>query len=260
MENYRTLKSIVMKQILLILLTCFSLTSFGQSLIGITSSSQNNISASTGLLTGLVSVWEFNETSGTSVSEPISGFTGTLYGDAHFDGSGYAVFGGAGYMVTETHAGLNLTSAQTVSIWVKYVDVNNYSTLFKSTDAAGYIVNMLINYRGQDNGWVMQALGDGITPAVQAYPEFAAGDLINVCMTYDGTTMTLYVNNIQVGQESVTGSLTSTTPRKIVIGQLLDSDYLNGSINQVAIWNLSLDATKRDILWNSGTPLNHVSW
>jgi len=40
--NYRTLKSIAMKQILLILLTCFRLISFGQPLMGILSSSQNN--------------------------------------------------------------------------------------------------------------------------------------------------------------------------------------------------------------------------
>ena len=42
MVNSWTLKSIVMKQILLILLTCFSLASFSQPLMGIIASSQNN--------------------------------------------------------------------------------------------------------------------------------------------------------------------------------------------------------------------------
>lgn len=46
MENYRTIKGITMRNILLIILLSFSLTSIGQPLMGIISSSQNNVSLS----------------------------------------------------------------------------------------------------------------------------------------------------------------------------------------------------------------------
>ncbi|HLD33967.1 MAG TPA: LamG domain-containing protein, partial [Candidatus Nanoarchaeia archaeon] len=141
-------------------------------------------------------------------------------------------------------ASLDITSAITVSAWVKFSTittqyptivsknpVNGAYLLFKSDDAAssGFAFRVK-NVTGHTTAYGNQTL--------------VAGLWYHVVGTYDSTTSTnnlrLYVNGALGGQASKTGAI-ATTAENLFIGDFDgDSGQFNGSIDEVAIWNRSL--------------------
>src|SRR3989338_2379940 len=141
-------------------------------------------------------------------------------------------------------ASLDITSAITVSAWVKFSTittqyptivsknpVNGAYLLFKSDDAAssGFAFRVK-NVTGHTTAYGNQTL--------------VAGLWYHVVGKYDSTKSTnnlrLYVNGALGGQASKTGAI-ATTAENLFIGDFDgDSGQFNGSIDEVAIWNRSL--------------------
>ncbi|HSY19778.1 MAG TPA: LamG domain-containing protein [Candidatus Acidoferrales bacterium] len=73
--------------------------------------------------------------------------------------------------------------------------------------------------------------------------------------TYDGQTLQVYTNGLPAGQLTAPGSLT-TSSRPVAIGENLDggSDFFNGSIDDVRIYNRALSTNEMAQLFADESP------
>lgn len=85
-------------------------------------------------------------------------------------------------------------------------------------------------------------------------PPLAPALMAHLAMTYDGATLRLYVNAVEVASAAAAGVLATTVGRplrmgikNIIVGQ---EEYLFGSIDEVRVWDVARTATELDVFMN----------
>jgi hypothetical protein len=71
-----------------------------------------------------------------------------------------------------------------------------------------------------------------------------AGQTYHVAGTYDGTTMRLYLNGVQVATTALTGAVTQNTNTLTIGSWDGSSEFLRGSIDEVAVYGTALSAAR----------------
>jgi chitodextrinase len=179
-----------------------------------------------------------NDMSGNGNNGTISGATWTSSGKY-----GYALsFNGTNALVTVNNSpSLRLTSAMTLEAWV-------YPTTVNSTWRD-------VIYKGNDNYYLEGTSSNSAHPVAGAilggvYAEaigpnaLTANTWAHLAETYDGATVRLYVNGVQVASRAQTGAIaTSTNPLQIG-GDSLYGQYFAGRIDEVRIYNRALSAAE----------------
>ena len=198
--------------------------------------------------TGLVGAWGFEEGSGSTTADVSGhGLSGTIanatwttagkYGDAlSFNGSN-------AWVTVADNTLLHLTTGMTVEAWVKPAAASTdwtaavikergtsglayalYATDGANRPPAGYV-----NIGGSDRA----AAGTSVLP-LNTWSHLAA--------TYDGTTIRLYVNGVQVGSRAQTGTINSSTAPLRFGGDSVWGEYFNGLMDEVRVYNTALTA------------------
>jgi len=204
----------------------------------------------------LVAAYSFDEGSGPTVTDvsgqgnhgTISGATWTTAGKF----GGALVFDGTRAVVTVPDAAaLRLTTALTLEAWVSPSVV---------TSAWRDVI-----YKGNDTYALEATSGNSSVPAggstfggrwVAAYGPTAlrVNRWTHLALTYDGATLRLYVNGVQVASQAQGGRLpTSTYPLQIG-GDSIYGQYFQGTIDEVRIYNRALSAP--EIQADMQTPIN----
>ncbi len=125
-------------------------------------------------------------------------------------------------------------------------------------------------YKGNDNYYLEGTSGNGGVPAMGG--TFGGSDVAlngtgalpantwtHLAATYDGTTMRLYVNGVQVASQAQTGAIaTSTNPLQIG-GDSLYGQFFQGTIDEVRIYNVALTAAQIQTDMNTPVPSGHAS-
>jgi alpha-tubulin suppressor-like RCC1 family protein len=231
----------------------------------------------------LVGWWKLDDGAGTSAADSSgAGNTGTLVNTPTWTTSGMnngaLTFNGTTQWVNVPEAAsLQLSGSWTVSAWV------NLSALPTSGNTEAFVVKTGyysdINYAiGVSNGgygcagvaWVgwYQVYPDGWSGAACYQPSaITTGTWYHVAATWDGTTVTLYVNGAQVAQ-SVTGTVPATGAGYMSIGQDYYGNsgaFTSGTIDDVRVYNRALTATDVMTLYGStggsypGTPVSSLT-
>ena len=216
----------------------------------------------TTLKTGLLSVWEFDETSGTTAYDAHASNDGTTFG-ATVNQTGkinkaYDYTEGTTDKVSISDPFYGLTSFS-VSVWFKVDDVSGTkgivsdwdspyrSVLFRLSDAS----IQFYTYTGTQVGGTFASI--------------SAATWYHVVITYDGSDMEMYINNSLDGTSfSQTGTIGETGTHTSYIGNYVTSSFttlsFDGLIDQVAIWNRALTSTEVSTLYNSSNGLTYTSW
>lgn len=140
---------------------------------------------------------------------------------------------------------LNPTTSITLEAWIYPTSwrTNIYEgsiiTKEQASGSAGYIL------RCGASGKLSFAFGSG-----SAFPELATTTSVltlntwqHVAATYDGTTMRLYVNGVEVANKAQTGTIAlSAKPVEIGRNNEYSSRYFTGRIDEARIFNVALDA------------------
>ncbi|MFC1576614.1 LamG-like jellyroll fold domain-containing protein, partial [Candidatus Omnitrophota bacterium] len=123
-------------------------------------------------------------------------------------------------------------------------------------------------YSSSANG--ITTLGDGLA----VYSDTAiSSDWAHVSATYDGTTAKLYVNGTEAGSQTKTMTIDANDLSLLIgsshgsskgsHGETPGEDYLDGVIDEVAIWNRALDENEIQSLYSggggTGTPLGDIT-
>jgi hypothetical protein len=194
----------------------------------------------------LVGAYSFNEGSGTTVTDASGtgniGTIGTATWSTQGKYGGALSFNGTSAKVTIVDApSLHLTSAMTLEAWV-----------FPTTSAN--VWRDLI-YKGNDNYYLSASsccsglpVAGGIFSGTygEAYGAsgLAANTWTHLAATYDGSTLRLYVNGVQVAAKAQTGMLAVSTGLLTIGGDPIYGQYFAGRIDEVRVYSTALSAAQ----------------
>src|SRR5262249_18149777 len=134
-----------------------------------------------------------------------------------------------------------LTSAMTLEAWVYPTTVNSAwrDVIYKGND--NYYLEGTSSNSGHPVGG---AIVGGVYTEAVGPNSLTANTWAHLAETYDGATMRLYVNGVQVASRAQTGAIaTSTNPLQIG-GDSLYGQYFAGRIDEVRIYNRALSAVE----------------
>ncbi len=212
--------------------------------------------AATSASAALVSRYSFDETSGTTVSDSVGGFHGTLNGEAVFDGSGSAVLNGtSGTYVSLNPASLSGLGAVTLDAWFTYSVPNDNVHLFSIDNGGGTGSGgsyLRLNVHSSDPGPFIEAIqGWGGNKTVDDV-SLAQNQEVHVTVVYDGVNNyeALYVDGALAfelaGDASTVKALSGYPMDVFTLGR---SPWVNsgdpnlvGSINEFRVFDGALTA------------------
>jgi len=195
---------------------------------------------------GLVAAYGFEEGSGTTVDDSSgNGNNGTVSGATWTTNGrfGSALSFGAGALVTVSNSpSIDLTTGMTLEAWVYPTSLNGswMNVIFKSNGNPG----------SQNPSYVLQgSTPTGLTPSLfisSAPSNLATPSALPVnawshlAATYDGTTMTLYVNGAPLASQSASGAMTVSTDALTIGGNAFSGQNWVGLIDEIRIYNRAL--------------------
>ena len=212
-----------------------------------------------------LSHWKFDTDSGTSAVDSTGGRTGTLTNGAGWtaghSGNGVLLDGVNDYVAVPT---FDVTgSSLTIAAWIRNtgfptgVTQRFLSKASGTTEASTYW--MLGHATSGSNQRLRFRLRTGTTTTTLTA---SSGNLpLNTwyyaVATYDGATMRLYLNGVQVGSIAKTGAVATSAAVPVSIGRSPEgSNYASGALDDVRIYNRALGATEINAIMNE--PVNRA--
>jgi hypothetical protein len=199
------------------------------------------------LPTGLVAAYGFNEGAGSQALDATgSGHVGTITG-ATWTTAGKAggalTFNGTSSRVSIGDAAdLDLTSGMTIEAWVRPTTLSGWRTVIMKERPGGLAYTLYAHDQSPRPAAYLNTGGaDQTAPGTAALP---LNTWSHLAATYDGTALRLYVNGVQVGTRSVTGSLISTSGGLSIGGNAPWGEYFAGQIDDVRVYNRALTPTE----------------
>lgn len=196
---------------------------------------------------GLVSYWRLGETSGTSAADSIGTNTGT-YTNGPTIGAAGVIVGDTDTAVTMTTASsqyvtvpdsssLDLGDTFSVEFWVKLTSSPTVPFCFVDRGAGSWIV------RTADSGTAFVLRKNGTSTLVTSTITLTIGRRYHIVVTKSTSTIHLWANNADV-----TGAVTNATMTNNALPLCIGgadggtNDFLNGMIDEVAVYSVALSA------------------
>jgi fibronectin type 3 domain-containing protein len=206
----------------------------------------------------LVAAYAFDEGSGTTVKD-LSGHgnTGTInnatwttagkYGDAlSFNGFN-------AYVNIPDSPALELSTGMTLEAWVNPTAVGNAwrDVIYKGND------NFYLSATSTTGAFPVGAILTGSTH-VESFgtSALATNTWTHLAATYDGSTVALYVNGVQVSSHAFSGSIVTSTNALQIGGDTFYGQWFSGLIDQVRVYNAPLSASQ--ILTDMNTSVDNT--
>ena len=204
---------------------------------------------------GLKAWWDFDRTSGDVVD---------IFSGVH-NGTALNVLRGQDGIIKNAfdyngiNASVNLSSPAGINF--DYSDEFTISTWINMTSASGIIIAKDGAGAGQNQFRIYMSGGKLTFDVGTIATNFSAltyndSQWHHVVGVYNGVITTLYVDNVVVSSHA-NGTNTYDTP--IYIGRRRNGLYITGLIDEMGIWNRTLNATEISNLYNGGNGINPTS-
>lgn len=241
---------------------------------GIHQQAQNFLNAGTTLTEDLVSVWEMDETSGTTANDGYGSNDGTSSGLATGPTLGHTGISGTCYKFVSSDESLVTipsdstlrnysTGAMSISTWI-YLEDNGgsgYTGIAQSAGGSGYASGWTL-FHNTSRLRFRWGTGSGYVGYIQQQSNYSLDNWYNVIVTWDGTYANIYVNNNLEETSASTSMGLDTYPdsKDMLIGYANGMNYSNNPIDQVAIWDKVLSSDERALIYGSGDGLAFSSF
>jgi chitodextrinase len=195
----------------------------------------------------LVGAWNFDEASATAVSDAsASGNDGTISGATR---TASGKFGGAlqfdgvnDYVTIPDDVSLDLADGMTIEAWVYPTTVGGHRTVaFKENRGAGHQAYALYASNSNARSAVEVATGTRYT-SHSASEGLPANQWSHVAATYDGATLRLFHNGVEVGAKPNSGSLVASGDALKLGGNAIWEEWFKGRIDELRIWRTARSA------------------
>lgn len=210
--------------------------------------------------------WKLNETSGTVAYDSSgNGLNGTYTGGYTLGNTSSIKVPGAvkirwfkRYVNCGSPPSLNFTAAWTLEIWASITTLNQGSALIAETfsDAANVLYSVSFNTAGgSPSNTLMGGFYTGTWTSVTG-PVLNNGVWNHVVVTWDNTTLSLYVNGVSVATNKP-GVSPSAGMNGLYLGRRWDAaggsaPYFNGLLAAAAIYGTALPANRISAHYNAG--------
>ncbi|MGZ6713097.1 MAG: LamG domain-containing protein, partial [Solirubrobacteraceae bacterium] len=207
--------------------------------------------------TGPVGIWTLDEGSGTTVTDGSgNGNNGVLSGGTTWvpgiSGSAVGFDGFSGQIKVEDNDALEPAGAITVSAWVKHAGSPGTYRYIVAKGGNGCIAASYGLYSGPSGGlqfYVSQHHGSVYARSPDAGQGIWDANWHLAVGTYDGTTIRLYVDGVEVGSGTAwTGALEYLLPSSndFYIGNYpsCQDHWFAGAIDDVMVWGRALSASE----------------
>ncbi len=210
---------------------------------------------------GLVLALGFNEATGTAaIDASPAANNGTLSGATRVagrTGSGGALsFDGDNDWVTVADSpSLDVTTALTLEAWVRPSALGGWRSVLMKERAGGLAYSLYAD-NGVDGSQPAGTIFFGALPdqSVRGTSPLALNVWTHLAVTYDGTTMRLYVNGVLTAAQPQTGSVTTTArPFRIGGNGVWSDEFFSGLIDDVRVYSRALSAA--EIQTDMNTPI-----
>lgn len=226
----------------------------------------------TTLKDSLISVWEFDESSGAAADAYADNdITATAYAPSGGKVGGALYFNGSSdYSYAANESNFDGLSTLSVSAWVNVI-------AFPSTNGLANIVGKGYNAINAES-FYLRIYNEGGTIKLQfgtysaptSYQAswdisgWGVSEWHHVMAIYNGNTYKIYFDNTEVAS-TTTATAPVNTDQPITVGvwkngALTYDRYFYGYIDQVAISKACWTSTERDWLYNSGNLLIYLNW
>jgi hypothetical protein len=197
---------------------------------------------------GPIAAYSFNEGAGTTLNDRSGrGHTGTISGATWSPAGGR--FGGAlsfdgvnDWVTVNDTAVLDLTTTMTLEAWVNPSAVTNWRTVLLK-ERTGGLAYALYGANGASRAAGYVNIG-GTDIGVNATANLALNTWTHLAVTYDGTTIRVYVNGTQVATRAQTGAMATSTSVLRIGGNSVWSEFFQGLIDEVRIYSRALTAAE----------------
>lgn len=167
-------------------------------------------------------------------------------------------FNGSGYVSVNDNTTLNPTNQITVDSWVNTTSSGSFEGMVsKFNHSNGNVTDDSYNLSLETDGrvrWQVVTSANSSGYILDSPNPINDGAWHFVAGTYDGTTMRLYVDGVEVASAAASGTITSsTTPLYIGGGLFADApNYFTGMLDEVEIFSRALTATEVSDIFNAG--------
>src|SRR5271166_1780763 len=207
------------------------------------------------LSTGLVAAYNFDAGSGTVLTD-VSGngnngtITNATWSTAGKYGGALSFNGKSSTVTINNSPSLDLTTGMTLEAWVNPTTVSSAwrDVIYKGND------NYFLEATSTNNK--LPGAGGtfgGADVATYGTSALATKTWTFLTETYDGATLRLYVNGVQVSSMAQTGNILTSTNALQIGGDSIYGQYFNGLIDNVRIYNTAL--TQSQIQTDMNTPV-----
>jgi hypothetical protein len=201
--------------------------------------------AAAGASNGLVAAYSFDEVSGSTAHDLSgNGNDATLQNASFVSGGKYggavSLNGTSSIVVVPDSASLDLTSGMTLEAWVRATSFSSSQTLIaKERPGGGFPYGLELD-SGVTSGYASGSTF-GRASASGALPlktwEFVA-------VTYDGTTISVYVNGTLAGSSPLSGPIATSTGQLSIGADSVWGEYFAGKIDNVRIYNRAVSPSE----------------
>src|SRR6266550_3488691 len=209
------------------------------------SNETSGVVGSGGLPAGLVAAYAFDEGAGTTTSDAsgsantatISGATWNVNGKF---GKALSFNGSSSLLTVPDAASLDLTTGMTLEAWLYPTTLSGWRTAILKRTTSGLAYSLYAHNNDPQPATTINVGGSDVSAAgPSALP---LNSWSHLAATYDGTTMRLYVNGVQVGTHAVSGSITTSNGQLSIGGNNVWGEYFAGLIDEVRVYNRALSA------------------
>nr|CEL18799.1 Chitinase [Kibdelosporangium sp. MJ126-NF4]CTQ96348.1 Chitinase (EC 3.2.1.14) [Kibdelosporangium sp. MJ126-NF4] len=192
----------------------------------------------------LVAAYSFDDGGGSALIDRTGkGHNGVLSGASWTTGhtGGALSFNGVDNLVTVADApDLRLSNAMTLEAWVRPTNVTDWRTVVLKERPDNLSYGLYSSGPGYSSAWFTSSGGDRSVNG----PALAANAWSHLAVTYDGTTLRLYVNGDQAATAPAAGPMISSTSPLRLGGNLLWNEYFAGQLDDVRVYNRALSAAE----------------
>jgi hypothetical protein len=196
--------------------------------------------------TGLVGAYGFEETTGTNANDSSGGArTGTLNGPTRSTAGKFGSalsFDGINDWVTIPDANaLDLTNAMTLEAWVRPSAISSWRTVLMKEQSGGLAYGI---YANSNTNRPSAHITTSSEQDTRGTAQLAVNAWTHLAVTYDGTTLRLYVNGVQASSKAIGGSIVTTTGVLRIGGNGVWPEWFAGLIDEVRLYNRVLTAAE----------------
>lgn len=199
--------------------------------------------------TGLAAAYAFKEASGTTTADSSgNNNTGTLAGatrtTAGQTGAALSFDGVNDRINVNDSNSLDLTSGMTLEAWVHPTVGSGYRTVALK-ERSGGLVYALYAVDGDNAGRPSAYIRvGGVDVSIVGVSPLLLNTWTHLAATYNGSTLRLYVNGVEVSSRIVSGSIAVSTGRLRIGGNAIWGEWFAGRIDEVRIYNRALSTAE----------------